>query len=91
MGKKPDVPPADDVKMCNCAGCGKEMLGESMAMLYSQLPRTKQDQLGTMIGGRILGRPYCLPCLTTTRKRGKPGLIDFSPWDENATRTSEGD
>jgi len=47
-----------DVKMCNCAACNAELLGESMRGEY--VP-TRYDRPG--VAGRLEERPYCKKCL----------------------------
>lgn len=56
----------DDVKLCNCAGCRVELLGESMLSLLEDfgikksLPRRYWQHQG--VYARIKGRPYCQTC-----------------------------
>lgn len=83
----PDVPEIDpdDVKMCNCAGCNIEIVGESMKdyARASYLP---------CVEGRILGRPYCRRCLNFRQPPPGRGTTDGgSPWQENAVRDMEGE
>lgn len=49
------------VKLCNCAGCGCALLGESMKNVrsrllgdYAQFP---------LVSKRLEGRPYCASCV----------------------------
>lgn len=51
-----------EVRMCNCAGCKGEMLGESMRDWYSQQGRYNKAKYPPPVFIRIEGRPYCLPC-----------------------------
>jgi hypothetical protein len=60
-GFKYHRPPVEQlVKLCNCAGCGGALLGESMRDVrtrllgdYTQFP---------LVAKRIDGRPYCDEC-----------------------------
>lgn len=57
---------SQDVKMCDCAGCGTVMLGESMAkeaLGPSLFPLGRPP----MVHGRIDGRPYCRPCFANVK------------------------
>jgi hypothetical protein len=82
----------DDVKMCNCAGCGCDLLGESMHGV--DIPKKVRKDLPPFVRGRILERPYCGPCLATMPRSS---LVDrFTPGDpdpsrENAVRALEED
>ncbi len=52
----------DDVIVCNCAGCDRELWGAAMAQAGSYI----SDSLPVgvqMLAGRIKGRPYCVACL----------------------------
>lgn len=53
----------DDVKLVNCAGCSKELLGESMAAFYAGLSPGQKDLCLEPIYRRIAGRPYCKECV----------------------------
>lgn len=48
-----------DVKLCNCAACGQEILGESMPP-HKELPQSFRDYY--YVAGRINERPYCPSC-----------------------------
>lgn len=69
---------ADEVKVCNCAECGDELIISS----------TRNE-----VGGRINGRPYCKACIeakprpTTLGTSGPVEEID--PWQENNIRAME--
>lgn len=72
-------------KYCNCAGCGRTLVGASTAHLaHKDEPK---------VAGRILERPYCNGCLSSSR--GIPvraGLREETgPWQDNAIRALEGD
>ena len=66
----------EEEKVCNCAGCGKEL-------------RTRSAH--TEVKGRIKGRPYCGGCLEPRPIHpGTYGpLEDAGPWQENAIRHLE--
>ena len=51
----------DEIKFCNCAGCGKKLLGKNMEGLREFLSKDFKEM--AEIGGRIDGRPYCNGCL----------------------------
>lgn len=51
----------DDWKICNCADCGKELLGESMIGKFS-----KKSPM-PMVEGRVNERPYCYICLPAAK------------------------
>ena len=81
------------VKMCNCADCGKELLGANQEGLVSTMKKRERDSLPHVVGGRILGRPYCYSCLRVKRIRtgmSAPGH-EPDPWRENAVRILEED
>lgn len=60
----PDLIPLLDTKLCDCAGCGTEILGESMptdrrrlAKVFVNTPR---------VHARVNGRPYCRSCIQSS-------------------------
>ena len=59
-----------DVKLCNCAGCGRPIIGESM-LQYSQPDFTRQAwsfvKSLKVVEARVADRPYCGDC---ARARG---------------------
>ena len=87
----------DEVKLCNCAGCDIELLGESMTPAALRgLSAEAIAGLPDRVKGRIWGRPYCGECLATRRKRigggrclGRCGGPDENPWQQNAVRDLE--
>lgn len=80
-----------DVKLCNCAECGHEIIGESSKEWYKEQSPTVQDQL-RCVEGHINGRPYCALCLKKKRIPGKKEWRgDPNPSRENAIRHLEGD
>lgn len=53
--------PADDVKLCDCAKCGREMLGESMKYVaFGRLP--PEYRCLYPVFARVRDRPYCALC-----------------------------
>lgn len=54
-----------ELKVCNCAGCKKLLLGACHAAEVEQAKRAGHDVLGLpeLVGGRVEGRPYCEACL----------------------------
>jgi hypothetical protein len=54
---------ADDVKLCNCAGCDAELLGESMREWRAGLKRRDKEVQPPVVADRVYGRPYCRACL----------------------------
>jgi hypothetical protein len=57
-------PAPEDVKMVDCARCGREMLGESQEGWYSCVPLNERGGFPPLVCRRILGRPYCRSCAT---------------------------
>lgn len=83
----------DDAKMVDCAGCGMEMLGESMR---GRLVKYDDGAVVPHVRGRILGRPYCWQCLDGRRPPQRSATADSrdpgtGPWYENSVRAMEGD
>lgn len=54
------VIPYQDVKMCNCANCNVELLGESMPTNRDRLPPEVADL--AHVYSRFQDRPYCRGC-----------------------------
>jgi hypothetical protein len=53
---------ADAVKLVDCAGCGQELLGESMEGIpRSYLPEEFQGH--SRFDAKFRGRPYCAACV----------------------------
>jgi hypothetical protein len=75
------------LKYCNCAGCDREILGDS----FRGVPGLENEP---KVAGRIFGRPYCSLCLSVQRpsSSGKCSTRDNGPdpWYENAVRELEG-
>lgn len=62
------------ILMCDCASCGREMLGRSMAAWYARLSREERSILPPMTHARLFDRPYCRECYV---KLGISDLKDF--------------
>lgn len=52
----------DDVKMCDCSVCFKELLGESMRGVVAAPD-------ADFVAGRVNSRPMCIPCLANRSGR----------------------
>jgi hypothetical protein len=87
------------VKLCNCAQCDCELLGKSMTNLLRAgfLDHlNKPNPLPELVAGRMLGRPYCLACISTPKPKVKPARgwshhykTDDDPAQQNAVRELE--
>ena len=62
--------PPDEIGLCNCAGCGIDLLGERttkrIEKIKDHLTRDMPNQfhgLPDPVAGRVKGRPYCSKCL----------------------------
>lgn len=88
--KRPAFDP-EDLKYCNCAQCGAELLGESRCNVERAMLWYSPTDFPPVVAGRVLGRPYCRACLSPKRPpppwRGTKD--DESPWGENAVRHLE--
>ncbi len=51
----------DDLKLVNCANCGRDTLAPGFSYL------AKETGLPAF-GGRIAGRPWCRPCIKPARR-----------------------
>ncbi len=79
----------DDLRYCNCAQCGVELLGESMGnRVLAMALGLEQEQ---MVKGRILGRPFCGSCLVVRKPPPSAATPeeDGGPWQQNAIRDME--
>lgn len=86
------IPLVEMVKVCNCAECGQEMLGNGQQRLTSIMNKAEKEQIPKVrVSGRIAGRPYCSSCLTVRRPVGGRSIRDDSPWQQNAVRALEED
>ncbi len=54
---------APEIKLCNCAGCGRELLGDSLREWYFRLEPWEQLTFPEPVFCRIKGRPYCSACV----------------------------
>lgn len=63
----------DFVKLCNCAGCHKELLGDSMWGWYEEQPTEDKKRLPQFVETRVNGRPYCKWCLTKFSEKDREG------------------
>jgi hypothetical protein len=55
----------DDLRICNCASCGEELLGDSMIGWYNDAKPGVKRLYGCPepIEARIKDRPYCKKCI----------------------------
>jgi len=53
----------DDVRLCNCASCGQELMGESMRTWRKTLTAIQRQRMPKLVAGRLEDRPYCAICL----------------------------
>jgi hypothetical protein len=80
----------DDVKLCDCADCGRVMLGESMGLWATTLSATQRARWPVLVGGRVRGRPYCHSCLAGKRvPAGRSGRLHNDGSQDNAVRCLE--
>jgi hypothetical protein len=79
----------EDVKLCNCAECGRPMLGRSM--IGQPLPQCFDGHL--WCGGYLDSRPYCEDCIKPRQRPVPPGRSgkddDWSPSGENGVKAME--
>ena len=61
----------EKLKFCNCAGCAKELLGDSWKDWYFEQDADLQRRLPPPVAGRLYGRPYCDLCLSEKAARLK--------------------
>jgi hypothetical protein len=54
----------DDLLYANCADCNREILGDSPLNLAIAARFFTPAEMPPRVAGRVLGRPYCGPCLT---------------------------
>jgi hypothetical protein len=50
----------DDIRLCNCAACGCDLLGDTMHGYIDTVPDL--GELPPFVFGRISGRTYCEEC-----------------------------
>ena len=94
--KRQPPPPAiadDDVKMCNCAECGRELVAVSSWALM-----TPDQRVGKWkVAGIFDSRPHCKECserdATPIYQHARGPRItvadDGGPWQQNAVRDME--
>lgn len=103
MGRRKNkvgAPPAprdpDTVRLCDCAGCGAALCGESERDWHAGLSAAERAGYPPLVAGRMYGRPYCPDCLRVSA----PGTVPLraavaedgaGPWADNAVRALEGD
>ena len=65
-GLKPTIRSAEDVRVCNCANCGYELLGFLSAAEEVALTKLSNGERLKLpmrsVAARLNGRPYCRPC-----------------------------
>ncbi len=59
----------DDLLMCNCAGCGAELLGRGNVKTAAIVQRIRAGELPEYVAGHMAGRPYCRTCLALKDNR----------------------
>lgn len=70
LKRRPRPVRPDELKICNCAGCGRDLAGiDEGERLYLLRRLHGGDPLPVIVSGRIDGRPYCRPCLNQSRAR----------------------
>ena len=69
------------VGLCNCAGCGKELLGERTRLLLDDgvIRVGAAGNLPPDVAGRIMDRPYCSACLAHRNSDAADMLIPQIP------------
>ncbi len=58
---------ADDIGLVNCAGCGRELLGENTRRRLDNGEVWTDADLPPVVAGRWRGRPYCADCWPEAR------------------------
>lgn len=57
-----------ELKFCNCAKCGLELLGDSLRDWFCrELTDEQRDAHPWPVAGRHRGRPYCVECFDAVR------------------------
>ena len=52
----------EELRFCNCAQCGKLLLGDRYKDWYKSLTRDERREHEPPVDARIGGRPYCHEC-----------------------------
>lgn len=55
-------PDSEDLKLCNCARCLVELLGESNLPWWRKLAQVVKNRYQPIVHTRVDGRPYCKFC-----------------------------
>jgi hypothetical protein len=80
----------DDLKLCNCAECGREIAAPGQESLLRLLrSRRGGDPIPQPLAGRVAGRPYCPACLFPSR--GGTGTESARPPRQSPRGESDGD
>jgi hypothetical protein len=87
---------ADDVGLCNCAQCEKELLGEKTAARLVAGEARTFARLPEEVAGRINGRPMCEGCLALRVDREgdyliRNGSFGFFPGTDRSHRGKPGE
>lgn len=53
----------NDLTVCNCAECGKELLGERMAAEFVDGKIKSDGGYPPIVAKRVHDRPFCGPCV----------------------------
>ena len=67
----------EDIKMCNCSSCDKELLGRSMEVWWESLSKTERRCLPQMVAGSLDERPLCKKCLSFFRNQKRNNLLEY--------------
>ena len=57
-----------DMRVCNCADCGRMLLGLHHAVWWTQQTAEERAKYPPLLAGRIADRPYCASCLAEEQK-----------------------
>ena len=87
----------EDLLLCNCAGCGKELLGLGNPPGIKR--KAGRGDYPPLVGGRINGRPYCATCLNSDNsirrvhnsdcRKGRNGSGEWNGSADNGVRAME--
>jgi hypothetical protein len=81
------------IKLCNCAACGKELVGEShrAQFLEEYGGRFAADEIPDLVARHVQDRPYCDHCVATEfepKDGGNPGYRGPTPGERAEARDS---
>lgn len=81
----------ESIRYCDCAVCGRELLGESLENVQLAMSHFGPDHLPGRVAGRVWGRPLCHACLEPHAPPPGRATADDGPgpWYENARRAAE--